>query len=41
MSSLTPYSKNMAKTIGIGYQNFEQLIQNDCFYVDKTGFIKK
>ncbi len=31
----------MAKTIGIGYQNFEQLIQNDCFYVDKTGFIKE
>lgn len=29
----------MAKTIG--YQNFEQLIQNDCFYIDKTGFIKE
>ena len=31
----------MAKTIGIGYQDFEQLIQNDYFYIDKTGFIKE
>ena len=30
----------MAKTIGIGYQDFEQLIHNDYFYIDKTGFIK-
>lgn len=31
----------MTKTIGIGYQDFEQLIQNDYFYIDKTGFIKE
>ncbi len=31
----------MSKTIGIGYQDFEQLIQNDYFYIDKTGFIKE
>lgn len=31
----------MTKTIGIGYQNFAQLITNDIFYVDKTGFIKE
>ena len=31
----------MARTVGIGYQNFEQLITNDNFYVDKTLFIKE
>ncbi len=31
----------MARTIGIGIQNFEKLIQNNCFYVDKTDFIKE
>ncbi len=31
----------MARTIGIGHQNFEQLITNDYFYVDKTMFIKE
>ena len=31
----------MAKTVGIGHQNFEQLITNDNFYVDKTLFIKE
>lgn len=31
----------MSKTIGIGYQDFEQLIQNDYFCIDKTGFIKE
>ena len=31
----------MSKTIGIGYQDFEQLIQNDYFYIDKTGFIRE
>ncbi len=30
-----------AKTVGIGYQNFEQLIQADCFYIDKTDFIRE
>ena len=31
----------MARTIGIGHQNFEQLIQNNFFYIDKTYFIKE
>ncbi len=31
----------MAKTVGIGIQDFGKIIENDCFYVDKTGFIKK
>ena len=31
----------MARTIGIGYQDFEQLITNHVFYVDKTAFIKE
>ena len=29
----------MAKTVGIGIQDFGKMIENDCFYVDKTGFI--
>lgn len=31
----------MAGTIGIGYQDFGQLITNHVFYVDKTAFIKE
>ena len=31
----------MARVVGIGHQNFEQLIQAGCFYIDKTGFIKE
>lgn len=31
----------MTRTLGIGHQNFEQLITNDYFYIDKTGFIKE
>lgn len=31
----------MAKTIGIGHQNYEQLITEDIFYIDKTMFIKE
>lgn len=30
-----------ARTVGIGHQDFEQLIQSNCFYIDKTGFIKE
>lgn len=30
----------MARTIGIGIQNFERIIANHCFYIDKTNFIK-
>lgn len=31
----------MLKTIGIGHQNFEQVITENIFYVDKTMFIKE
>lgn len=31
----------MAKTIGLGIQNFSKLIENDYFYIDKTRFIKE
>ena len=31
----------MARTVGIGHQDFSQLIQNNLFYVDKTKFIKE
>lgn len=31
----------MARTIGIGIQNFEKLITNQYFYVDKTDFIRE
>ncbi|MDE7325262.1 MAG: AAA family ATPase, partial [Lachnospiraceae bacterium] len=29
----------MARTAAIGMQDFESIIANDYFYVDKTGFI--
>lgn len=31
----------MARTVGIGLQSFEKIRQNNCFYVDKTNFIKE
>ena len=31
----------MAKTVAIGIQSFSDLIEKDCFYVDKTSFIKE
>ena len=31
----------MARMISFGGQNFSKLIENGCFYVDKTTFIKK
>ena len=31
----------MARTVGIGIQNFEKIITNNCFYVDKTDFIRE
>ena len=31
----------MARTVGIGHQDFGQLIQSNCFYIDKTGFVKE
>ncbi len=31
----------MARTVAIGIQDFEKIIENNCFYVDKTKFIKE
>ena len=31
----------MARTIGIGHQDFAELIASGCFYVDKTEFIRE
>ncbi len=31
----------MAKTVAIGVQDFAKLREEDCFYVDKTSFIKE
>lgn len=31
----------MARTVGIEHQNFEQIIENNYFYVDKTKFLKE
>ena len=31
----------MARTIGIGIQDFAKMIESNCFYVDKTYFIKE
>ena len=31
----------MARTVGIGIQDFGKLIEKDLFYIDKTSFIKK
>ena len=31
----------MASTVGIGIQDFETILINGCFYIDKTSFIKE
>ena len=31
----------MAKTVSIGTQDYAALIERDCFYIDKTDFIKE
>ena len=31
----------MARTVGIGHQDFSQVIQNHLFYIDKTDFIRE
>ena len=31
----------MAKTVGIGIQSFDKVIEGNYFYVDKTAFIKE
>ena len=34
-------ARSMARTVAIVGQDFEKLIQNDYFYIDKTEFIKE
>ena len=31
----------MAKNVAVGIQSFEEIIQKNCFYIDKTNFIKE
>ena len=31
----------MTKTVGIGHQDFAQLVESNCFYIDKTRFIQE
>lgn len=31
----------MVRTVGIGHQNYKELIENKAFYIDKTNFIKQ
>ncbi len=31
----------MAKTVGIGKQNYEKVVKSNNFYIDKTNFIKE
>ena len=31
----------MARNVAIGIQDFEKLRKSNCFYVDKTNFIKE
>ena len=31
----------MARTVGIGNQDFEKIVTRDIFYIDKTGFIRE
>lgn len=31
----------MARTVAIGHQDFEQVVTNDYFYIDKTAFIRE
>ena len=31
----------MAKTVAIGVQSFSDLREKDCFYIDKTAFIRE
>ena len=31
----------MARNVAIGIQNFEEVIKGNCFYIDKTNFIKE
>lgn len=31
----------MARTVGIGHQDFERIIQSNLFYIDKTAFIRE
>ena len=33
--------RTMGKTISIGVQSFEFMRENECFFIDKTGFIKE
>lgn len=31
----------MARTVGIGIQDYAEIMERNCFYVDKTSFIRE
>ena len=35
------WKKSIPRTVGIGIQDFAKVITNECFYVDKTEFIRE
>ena len=37
----TSYKVRMKRTVAIGRQNFADIRERNCFYVDKTNFIKE
>lgn len=34
-------NKGIPRTVGIGIQDFAKVVTNNCFYVDKTDFIRE
>ena len=35
------WNKSIPRTVGIGIQDFAKVVTNNCFYVDKTDFIRE
>lgn len=31
----------MGRIVAIGIQNYDEIVENNCFYIDKTAFIKE
>ena len=41
MQHLQSREASMGRTVGIGWQDYATVIENNCFYVDKTDFIRQ
>lgn len=39
--ALMAWKKGIPRTVGIGIQDFAKMVTNNCFYVDKTDFIRE